>query len=169
MPNSFFDNVKVLETENCDFHCECGQPLRSLDGDWLDVDIGKPVRGVGWMVWKWNCRDCGIVFSLSLGVVSNPQDEMIAIDNYQEAKTTRHVLIEKDGHKVFGIEQFDVNHQNPIADFASRHYDCMAEYNIGPTTSKKKLLERSVSIAGLLINRVQIDLPLANKIPEGVK
>ncbi|EPR7484085.1 TPA: hypothetical protein ACGSTL_001392 [Vibrio parahaemolyticus] len=159
MPNKDFDHIEIQSAERFNTHCHCGNEVRSIDGDFANVDIGHPVRGVGWMIWAWDCPDCGKVFSLSLGVVSNPVDDIIAIDNYQVANSCRMVLLEKDGVKVFGIEQFDVQHENPEADFALRHYDCMAEYNIGPMKDKKMLYEKTLTVASALINRVQIEFP----------
>ncbi|MBD1559780.1 hypothetical protein HC752_22850 [Vibrio sp. S9_S30] len=163
MPDKYFDHVEALSSEQFNMHCQCGNEVRSIDGDCANVDIGQLVRGGGWMMWAWDCPECGKVFSLSLGVVSNPIDDMIAIDNFQEAKSSRMVLLEKDGVTVFGVEQFEVEHANPVADFALRHYDCMADYNIGPVKDKKKLSEMTRKVAGVLINRVQVEMPLAKQ------
>lgn len=165
MLKSSFDDIQEIE-DNCFHHaCECGCELYSIDSDWFhfedeEVPLELKNKGIGWMRGYWRCEECGVVSSLSLGVVSNPKDDVICIDNFQQAKTSQIVLLKKDGMHILGVEEFCVKHENPAADFKLREYDCMCEYTIGPFKEERSLKEAALKLAPLLIQRAQVELPI---------
>lgn len=157
-----FEHEQIFNLDQFEIHCDCGCDVQQIDGDCAKIDIGHSVRGVGWNILVWDCPECGRVYSLCLGVVSNPIDDIIAIDNTQESQLSRAVLLEMNGIKILGIEEFGVKHQNPVAGFALRQYDYMAEYYIGPMKDTKRLYQETRSVASDLINRIQIEFPKQN-------
>lgn len=152
------DKVRIVGEEEHTIICKCGGELTSLDGDHVNLKIGGDYKGIGWMIWHWDCATCGLVTTLSLGVVSDPQDDEVAFDNFQHAESTQFVQLEVDGVTIPGQEDFQVIHENPLAGFQSRVYRVMSEYSIGPFECKKQLKEFAEKVGPILIARTQVVL-----------
>ena len=153
------DNVTIGEF---DFNCHCGSKLKSLDGDRVVLPLEEHFQGIGWSIWHWECEKCGVVQSLSLGVVSDPIDDEVAFDEYHESQFKQFVTLQYGDINIKGREEFDVKHKNPLADYQPRVYRVLSDYNIGPFDCKRKLRDIAQKIAPVLIERTQITLANAN-------
>ncbi|HBC3540463.1 TPA: hypothetical protein KDZ97_005043 [Vibrio parahaemolyticus] len=153
-----FDSVTVIPTSEVSLPCrECGGHVQGVDGDWLNLDVGKPAKGIGWSYSVMECPSCGTTFMFNLAVVEQPLDDEIAIDNCHTFESERFVHLQKGDITILGHEWFGVNFQNPLGNYESQAQPAMAEYSFGPLKSRAQLKDLAQQFTDALIYRVQVD------------
>ncbi|MDW2322708.1 hypothetical protein R7127_20785 [Vibrio sp. 1159] len=156
--NNTFESVTVIPTEEVSIPCaECGDHVKGKDGDWLNLDIGKPAKGIGWSYTVTLCPNCGVTYMLNLAVVEQPLDEEIAIDHCHTFGSERFVHLKKGNITILGHEWFDVTFENPLGNFEPQKQPAMAEYSFGPLKNSIQLEELAQRFTDSLIYRVQLE------------
>lgn len=153
-----FDSISVIPSNDVTLPCrECGGLVKGVDGDWLNLDVGKPAKGIGWSYSVMDCEHCGTTYMFNLAVVEQPLDEEIAIDNCHAFESERFVQFKKGDITILGREWFGVVFSNPLGNFEPQSQPVMAEYSFGPLKSQARLKDLAQQFTDALICRVQVE------------